>query len=223
MSETKKNGKKIVLNKVDKIIIVVLAVFMVLMAVLSIMVRFGYMLIDGKMYILGAFAGLAIILGWGGYALVRRFKNRSTRMVVGILLSVVMFILITIFSAFISMFATLTIPTEFDTVVNGDRKVVILKGYDVDEERMNLRYQERVNANPDVQIELGPEDYGFCYYAYPRALGIFYRLDVDVEGSVYTGQNSEATLMIEWPDENTAHLYLDNPGIGEGGDWYLRY
>ena len=223
MSEEMKFGKRFRMNTVDKIILTVVIVLMVVMAVLSIMSRAGYMLIEGGLYIFGAFGGLALVLGWGGYALVRVFKKRTTRMLMGILLAVVMFILVTIGSAFIAMFTTVTIPSEFDTVVNGERQVVILKGYDVDEERLNIRYQERAAANPDIETEPGVEDYGFCYYAYPKAFGIFYRTNADTEGEVYVNQNSEATLMIEWTDENTAHLFIENPGIAEGGDWYLRY
>lgn len=223
MNEEKKSKLRIRLNTVDKVILIILVVLMVLMAALSIMSRFGLMLINGAAYIFGGFAGLVILLGWGGYALVRLFKSRTTRMVMGTLVAVVIFILVVISVTFISMFATISIPTEFDTVVNGDRKVVILKGYDVDEERMKLRFDERAKQNPGVEITESTEDYGYCYYAYPKVLGIFYRADADAEGEVYIGQNSEATLMIEWTDENTAHLFVDNPGVGDGGDWYLRY
>lgn len=214
---------KIRLNTVDKVILIVLIVLMVLMAAVSIMSRFGLMLINGSLYILGAFAGLVILLGWGGYVLVRVFKKRSTRLVMGTLVSVVIFLLTVVGVSFITMFSAISIPSEFDTVVNGDRKVVILKGYDIDEERMALRFNERAKQNPGVEITESPEDYGFCYYAFPKAMGIFYRADADVEGEVYIGQNSQARLMIEWTDENTAHLFVDNPGIADGGDWYLRY
>lgn len=214
---------KIRLNTVDKVILIVLIVLMALMATVSIMSRFGLMLINGSLYILGAFAGLVILLGWGGYVLVRVFKKRSTRLVMGTLVSVVIFLLTVIGISFITMFSAISIPSEFDTVVNGDRKVVILKGYDIDEERMALRFNERAKQNPGVEITESPEDYGFCYYAFPKAMGIFYRADADVEGEVYIGQNSQARLMIEWTDENTAHLFVDNPGIADGGDWYLHY
>ena len=222
MNEEKK-AVRFQLNTVDKIILVVLAVLMVAMTALSIMSRCGLMLINGSLYILGAFAGIALILFWVGYALVRRIKKRTTRMAVTILLAVVLFILITIAVAFISMFTSLTIPVEFDTVVKGERQVVILRGYDVNEERMELRYQERISNNPDGNTELSLEDYGFCYYAYPKVMGIFYRADADVEGEIYISQNSDATLMIEWPDENTARLFVSDPGLCDGGEWYLRY
>ena len=223
MNGEQKTKVRIRLNTVDKVILVVLTVLMILMATVSIMSRFGLMLINGSLYIYGALAGLIILLGWGGYVLVRRFKTRTTRLVMGTLVSVVIFLLTVISVSFVSLFAAISIPTEFDTIVNGDKKVVILKGYDVNEERMQLRFNERKKQNPDDELTESPEDYGFCYYAYPRALGFFYRLDVDVEGEVYISQNSEATLMIEWPDENTAHLFVENAGIADGGDWYLRY
>jgi len=223
MNEEKKVKGRIRLNKADKVIFIVLTALLLVMAVLSVMSRFAIMLIDGKMYIFGAIAGLIIMLGWAGYAIVRRIKNKTTRLVTGTVLSVVLFILVTICITFIGMVAFVTIPVEFDTVVNGDKQVVILRGYDVDEERMLQRYNERVKQNPGTEIEQSPEDYGFSYYAYPKVMGIFYRADAKTEGEVYIGQNSEATLMIEWLDENTAHLFVANPGIGDGGDLYLYY
>jgi len=223
MKEEKKSRLKLRLNTVDKVILIVLTVLMVVMAIVSVMSRFGLMLINSSLYIMGAFTGLVILMGWGGYAIVRLFKTKTARMLMGTLASVVIFLVVVIGVAFITMFTTIAIPTEFDVVAHGDREVVILKGYDVDEERMNLRFNERAKQNPDTEIEPSVEDYGFCYYAYPRTLGIFYRVDADVEGEVYTGQASEATLMIEWIDENTAHLFVENPGVAEGGDWYLRY
>ena len=223
MSEEKKSKARLRLSTVDKVILIVLTVLMLLMAVVSIMNRFGYTLINGSLYIFAAFAGLDILLGWGGYALVRRFKNRTTRLMIGTLVSVVIFLLSVISVTFISMFSAVSIPVEFDTIVNGDKKVVILKGYDVDEERMKLRLNERAKQNPDAEVVESAEDYGYCYYAYPKALGFFYRVDAETEGEVYMDQNSEATLMIEWPDENTAHLFVENAGATEGGDWYLHF
>lgn len=223
MNGEKKSKISIRLNTADKVILVVLTVLMILMATVSIMSRFGIMLINGSLYIYGALAGLIILLGWGGYVLVRRFKAKTTRLVMGTLVSVVIFLLTVISVSFVSLFSAVSIPAEFDTVVNGEKKIVILRGYDVNEERMQIRFNERKKQNPGEKLMESPEDYGFCYYAYPKTLGFFYRLDVDVEGEVYISQDSDATLMIEWPDENTAHLYVENAGIADGGDWYLRY
>jgi len=220
--EDKKQGK-LRLNKVDKIIIVILLVLMLAMAALSIMSRFGYVLINGSLYILGGFAGIVIILGWGGYRIVRIFKSRNTRLVVGTLASVALLVLITIGTTFISMFASFSIPAEFDTIVNGEKKVVILRGFDVNEDRVILRRDARIANDPESPKEEISSDFGYCYYAYPKALGIFYRADAETEGEIYVAQESEAQLMIEWPDENTAHLFIENAGVGEGGDWYVYF
>ena len=66
MSEEKKTRGRIRLNKADKVIFVVLTALLLVMAVLSIMSRFAIMLINGKMYIFGAAAGLIIMLAWAG-------------------------------------------------------------------------------------------------------------------------------------------------------------
>ena len=223
MNEKKEAGIKLRLNKVDKVILVGLIILMLVLAVLSVMSRFGLILIKGSLYTLGAFASLAILLGWGCYALVRIFKKKSTRMIMGTLAAVVMFLLLTVGVSLISVFSSISIPVEFDTIVNGDKKVVILKGYDLDEARVALRKEERLKNDPEADPEDTAEDYGYHYYAYPKVMGIFYRADADVEGEIYVGQASQAQLMIEWLDENTAHLFLENPEIGDGGDFYLRY
>lgn len=223
MNEQKKAGFRFRLNKVDRIILIVLIALMLALAVLSIVSRFGLILIKGSLYTLGAFASLAILLGWGCYALVRIFKKRSMRMVMGTLAAVVMFLLITVGASLISVFSSISIPVEFDTIVHGDKKVVILKGYDLDEDRMALRKEERLKNDPTAETEETAEDYGYRYYAYPKVMGIFYRADANVEGEIYVGQASQAQLMIEWLDENTAHLFIENSEIGDGGDFYLRY
>ena len=93
------------------------------------------------------------------------------------------------------------------------------------------------------------EDWGFIYRAYPQALGMFYRSNAAVEGEIYlsisdflasaeasqdgaarddASASAEApvmgTLMVEWQDdENTAHFFVENPGVAEGGECYVRF
>ena len=38
----------------------------------------------------------------------------------------------------------------------------------------------------------------------------------------YTG--NDGTMMVEWlEDESVAHFYVDNPGVAEGGELFVRF
>lgn len=221
--DAKKKGLRRRLNKVDKAVLVVLLVLIVVLGVLSIMSRAGLMLINGGVYFNGAFIGIVVLLGWGCYALVRIIKTQSIRRIVGVLVALALFLLVTLGFSFISMFEGVSIPEKFDTVAHGNDELVILRSYDFDEERLALRKAQRLEKDPSSDPEDGIEDLGYHYYAYPKAMGIFYSTKVEMEGEVYIGQNSSAKLMIEWTDEKTAHLFVANPEVGDGGDLYLYY
>lgn len=218
------------LGKVDKIILIMLAVLGVLLIVVSVMGQFNISLINGGLYIYGSVAMLALLLGWGAYALFRLVKKKSMRIVVGTLLTVVMFIVFVVAFSYINMFVTVMIPTEFSQVASpsGAHQLVILRGFDVDmeegEQRQETRKAARLAADPEGSQEIEIADMGYSYYVYPKTLGFFYRSDAQVEGSVYVGYSSEAQLMVEWTeDESTAHFFIENHGVADGGDWYVHF
>ena len=101
---------------------------------------------------------------------------------------------------------------------------MILRGLDPDEERIEARRTARLAADPESSAEIAVEDWGYNYYAFPKALGVFYRADAQTEGELHVGYASDATLMVEWlENESVAHFFLDNPGEQDGGDWYVRF
>lgn len=208
---------------VDKIVLLVLLVLMVLLIVLGIMNNNGITLISAGLYLYGMFAGIAILVGWGAYTVFRLFRGKNARLVVGTLLAVVYFLAVMVCGSFISVLVGYSVPQKFDTVVSGDHQVVILRGIDMDEERMQQRMETRLAADPEGSSEPMPEDFGYSYYAFPQTMGVFYRSDAHVEGEIHIGYASQASLMIEWLDENTAHLFVENPEPGDGGDWYLYF
>lgn len=53
------------------------------------------------------------------------------------------------------------------------------------------------------------------YTAYPRVAGFFYDTDKPGEGDLTRELLSPDELLYEWTDENTFHLFADNPQIGE--------
>ena len=214
------------LQKVDKIILIVLAAIALILIVLSIMSRCGISLIAGELYLYGPFAMMFILLGWGAYAIFRLLKKKILRIVVGTLLAMVIFMVGTVGFTYLSFVSNVSIPQKFSEVVSpsGAHKLVVLRGLDPDEARIEHRKEARLAADPDGNPEIEVNDWGYKFYVYPKTLGFFYRADAQVEGEVYIGYASEGKLMVEWlNDEKTAHFFVEDPDIADGGDWYINF
>ena len=65
--------------------------------------------------------------------------------------------------------------------------------------------------------------YGYVYCAYPRVLGIFYNMNVSVEGLIYRGCESQARLCYEWLDDTTVRFYLEDAEPGDSGEILLSF
>lgn len=218
--EEKKKRFSFKLTTADKVFLIALAVLALLMTVTGIMRKCGLSLINGGLYMYGAYVGLFLMLAWGAVAIFRKVKSKTGRIIVGTLLAVVIFLLATVIGTYVGLVVNITIPREYNTVFNGEHKLVILRGYDANMDRQDARHAALVEENPETENP----GWGYCYYAYPRVLGIFYRADADVEGELYADyENGQGQLMIEWPDEDTARLFIENPGETEGGEWIVRF
>ena len=79
------------------------------------------------------------------------------------------------------------------------------------------RAAERVEGEPQGNYE----ELGFSYAAYPKAAVFFYNSKELGEGNLEIGCTSAAQLMYEWTDDDTLHLYVDNPENGDGGDYSI--
>ena len=138
----------------------------------------------------------------------------------GTLLAVVIFLLAAIVGTYVGLVVNITIPREYNTVFNGEHKLVILRGFDADLDRQAQRLETILAENPESENP----GWGYSYYAYPRVLGVFYRSDADASGDLYADfENPQGQLMIEWPDEDTARLFIENPGATEGGEWIVHF
>lgn len=220
MAEKREKRFRIQFTKIDKVFLAVMVILAVLMSVVEIMRRFNLELINGGLYLYGAYIGLFVMLSWGAVAIFRKIKNKTARIIVGTLIAVVIFLLATIVGAYVGLVVNITIPREYSVVSNGSHQAVILRGYDADLERQEARREALLAENPESENT----GWGYTYYAYPRVLGIFYRSNADASGEIYQDyENSQGQLMIEWPDEDTARLFIENPGETEGGEWILRF
>lgn len=229
--------KRFVLGTADKIWLGLLAVLSAVILVLSILQRCGLSLINGTVMLYLPVLAILTLVSWGIYALVRRIKNRTAKVLLGGVLVLVLMLALVVVFTYISFMSAITVPQRYATLKSpsGARQVVVMRLIDAGEERVNARKAARLAQDPDGDTESILQDWCYQYRAYPKALGPFYRSNADVQGEVYLaydGPSSEeatavelprGTLMVEWlDDETTAHFYVQDPGPGEGGECTVK-
>ena len=218
--------KKLNLRTSDKIVIGLVLVMTLLFAVLNIMQRAGLTPVHGALMLYLPVIDALLAVGWGLYALLRRIRRDMLRRVaIGALVTLVFLVVMLGFS-YLGLVANVTIPQKYSTLTSpgGTHKLVLLRAWDHDQSHYETRKAARLAADPDSGEEDVAADYGFIYKAYPEALGgLFYRYDADVEGEAYIGYESAAKLKMEWPDEDTAHFYVEDPGPADGGEFTVRF
>ena len=233
--------KKFNLRGSDRTVLIILIAMAVVIAALSIMQRAGLAPVYGSLMLYLPAAAVLLLAGWGVYMLVRRVRRDALRRALVGVLVVLVVLVITLGFSYLSLVSNISIPQKYSTLTSpsGAHRLVLMRGLDLDEDRIATRRAARLaaaqedNAEADAAeantaesdaAENAIEDYGYIYKAYPEALGgLFYRLDADVDGMAVIGYASAGTLMMEWPDEDTAHFYVKDPGPGDGGEITVRF
>lgn len=253
--------KKFNLRGSDRAVLIILIAMAVVIAALSIMQRAGLAPVYGSLMLYLPAAAVLLLAGWGVYMLVRRIRRDALRRALVGVLVVVVLLVVTLGFSYLGLVSNVSIPQKYSTLTSpsGAHRLVLMRGLDLDEDRIATRKAARLEAatdagseqeaaapdaetSPDVApdaaaspaaapdaaapntAETAIEDYGYIYKAYPEALGgLFYRMDADVEGMAVIGYGSAGTLMMEWPDEDTAHFYVKDPGPGDGGEITVRF
>lgn len=226
MRETESVKKKLNLSTGDRAAGVIAILLVVAMAVLAVLRSMHIELIRGEFMLFIPFLLVFLALGWGVSAIVRRIARPTLRTVVGVVLSLALVFLAMVAFSYLSFVATLTVPQAYNRVTSpsGARRLVVLRRLDDDEERVQARRDARLEADPESDPEIIADDWCYAFTAYPTAGGIFYRSDADVEGAITIAYASGGTLMVEWSDdEREAHFFVEGPGVGEGGDVYVRF
>jgi len=138
------------------------------------------------------------------------------------------------------------------TDANGGHSMAVLWRFESDADHNEASIAERkaarLEAYPDSGEDTRGDDFTVAFQAYPRVAGLFYRSNADVQGKVYlaytgnvagldviqpaegsdaepvTIQTPHGTMMLEWLDDNaTAHFYVKDPGVAEGGECTVRF
>ena len=66
------------------------------------------------------------------------------------------------------------------------------------------------------------EAYGYVFGAYPVRMGIFYDTNVECDGLIYRGAESQSKIMHEWLSDGSLSIYLDSPEPGDSGKLSLH-
>ena len=243
MNQEQTAKKRFTLGTVDKVLLGILALLAVAIIALSILQRLGLSLVNGALMLQLPIMAVVVMLSWGGYALVRRINNRTVKTVVGSVSVLLLVVALALVSSYISFMTALTVPQRYATLQSpvGKKQVVVLRVIDSDESRLEERRSARLAADPEGDPEFILQDWGYVYKAWPKAWGPFYRSNADVEGEIYLAYEAPAapateegaeqkyqpvrgTLMVEWlNDEASAHFYVKDPGVAEGGECTVNF
>lgn len=243
MNEEQTGRKRFSFGMVDKVMLGITALLAVAIIVLGILQRVGLSLVNGSLMLQLPVMAVIVLLSWGGYALVRRMKNRTAKIVVGSVLVLLLVVAMALVSSYVSFMSAITVPQRYATLQSpsGARRVVVLRTIDSDEARLEERRAARLADDPDGDPEFTLQDWGYVYKAFPKAWGPFYRSNANVEGEVFLAyeapgapaaeegaeekpQPARGTLMVEWlNDEAAAHFYVKDPGVAEGGECTVTF
>ena len=211
----------------DKIVFWCLIGLTAVILIASALHRFaGLALVHGELYLFLPMLIVYTLLGWGLSAIIRRLKKPAVRSVVAVVLVLVMLVVGVIGLSYGSVASSFSFPQKYVTVASPDagHRLVVMRGLDLNEERIEQRRAARVAADPEATAEVAAEDWGYVYTAYaPGPLGLFYRVDTLLDGEVHIGYGSKAELMVEWEDDETVgRFYVKNPELADGGEMRAR-
>jgi len=230
--------KKFHMSTFDKVVLIVLFVFGVLIGAANMLERGGYRLIRTEVPLAGALLLLLGLIVWGVSAIVRRFKSKTGKMLSVAIFGTIVLIIGSLAFTYLSQFAQLTLPSKYSVLTSesGKKAVVMMRidtgmeseeAFQATNDRMNARRDAIIAEDPSVTItEEEPYPigaYGYVYTVYPVKAGLFFDEKADLEGAVYRGAQSEAKLLFQWQEDGSLRLYLENAEIGDEGEALLKF
>lgn len=228
------------LSTLSKVMLILIGILSLVMITITFIDMAGYHLIVPEINPIGCIAMILLLLIWGAILLYQRIRSSWVKKVAIAAFALLIMMLSTFALTLTTQYTAILLPHKFGTIVSpAGQKVVIMNTMDTgigsDEEFAAM--QARMDARMEALNAAAPEDtaettevtegypysaYGYVYSAFPSQLGIFYRTDVDVEGLIYRGSESQAKLLYEWLDDTTVRFYLENPEPGDSGEVTLR-
>jgi len=196
----------------------------VILTIIGIMNQLGYRMINSSLEytLLTMLICSAIILGT--CLLVRRMNSRVLKWVFGALGSVLTFgvgLVLLNFFMFLQVYNTPGFFTYLQSPAG--ETAVVLRGINMQEDQVRARAELRRANDPEASAdEFVFEDFGYSYKAYPRRFRYFYDANAEVSGEIVIGCASKAVLMNEWLDDDTLHLFIQDPEAYDSGEWTLE-
>ena len=205
------------LSRGKRLLLGYFAALILLLTAIGIMTRLGYLLIRANVeYLLfGLFLCSALVAGlvW----LCNRIRLKWLRIVAGGVGALLVLLLAMAVLMVYMMQMLFTRPTYYTTLTSGGKTDAVVLRRISDDETLAAERAEALG-----ETELTGEHYGFLYEVHPRALHFFYNAKIVSDGRLEIGSESQAQLMYEWLDDETLHMYIDNPEPGDGGELTYR-
>jgi len=198
------------------------ALLILLLTFVGIMDWCGYKMMDMTMefafFTLLICSALAALAVW----IVRRVMRSWMKVVIGSLSGLVILALAMGIMSMMSMMLLYNIPMHYTSLTSpGGQTAVVLRLFSRDMEAADARAAARRLEDPESSDEYVLTDLAYEYTAYPRVAKFFYDSRNPGEGSVEIGCGSEGQLMYDWKDENTLHMYIENPESYDKGELIL--
>lgn len=194
-----KTGTKRVLIAIG----IAVALILVMGVVLRIMAGKGLVFVKMEWCAWLALLPMLILAGWGIYTVYKKIGQKVLQKLVTLVLILVLLVLIAVANTII----TLSVGSKFGDVRSpGGREITILQGYYFND-----------SESEDFVGE------GVVYIAYPKKFGLFVDMNAESEGEIIKSVDSMAKLMVEWPEENVAHLYLEDPEASDSGEITVKF
>ncbi len=240
------NKERKPIGTLGKITMVYIGVLSLILVVVNVLERMGYVLIQNYLNIVGVLlltlSLIVVLLVW----LIRKIPSRVVKCVVGFLAAMVVMLAGTAVLDQVSTYVTLLLPSEYSVLQspNGTQAVILRgvdTGYDLSDaanteeslqqtmDRMEQRKAYILENHPEEADTLESEDdypvgaYGYYFIAYPRVAGIFYNTNAETEGRVYLGAQSAAKLNYEWQENGDLRLYLNDAEVGDSGEVIVHF
>ena len=184
--------------------------------------------------LLAAIAGVLVWLVIGMSKLMRRTGTKRTMSVSAtIVAAIVFFYAISIVNMNLQ---TVTVDAGRSTSPDGEHKLVVLRSHYLDIERMydEMRFQypdftdDQINDAIIALIQTNSSDsdllfQSYAYMAYPIRAGLFYYTGVEVGSELLiVADDSDTELRVRWDDDDTATLYVDQPGPYDRGEFTVK-
>ena len=205
----------------SKVVLIAIGVLSIIMLIVSLIARNGYVLAEMSMYTWPLAGTLLALLAWLGYGIYGRLRDGRRKKYIMIVIVTLLIMVFSVVCSIGSVFCTLVLSSKYADIRSPKGEhMVILRCYESVEAKLKERYPDVPEEELVAQTE---DDFNYFYTAFPRKWFLFADLNADVEGGISISTDSAAKLMVEWQDDDTAHLYIEDAEQYDAGEITVRF